>query len=195
VNTTTNRLPSSITRGLGMGALALAASLTLAACGSTSAAGGTPAQASPSAAPSQGTGVTIKTAVVAGLGTVLVNAQGRTLYLLTSESGGTLTCTVANGCTQSWPELDLPTGVTAAHAGSGAQSSMLGTETGATGTAVTYDGWPLYTFSGDSSAGQAKGEGLKNFGGTWYVLQASGTPVKSARATSSSSPSSGANGY
>jgi predicted lipoprotein with Yx(FWY)xxD motif len=125
--------------------------------------------------------VTIGTANVTGVGTVLVNSQGRTLYLLTSEKGGKLTCTDANGCTKYWPDIELPPGVSAATPGTGAQASLLGTVKSATGSLyVTYGGWPLYTFAGDSSPGQAKGQGITSFGGTWYVLSAAGTPITMA---------------
>jgi predicted lipoprotein with Yx(FWY)xxD motif len=128
---------------------------------------------------------------VSGLGTVLVNQKGQTLYMLTSEKGGKITCTASNGCLHAWPEINLPSGVTAAKAGSGVQSSLLGTVKGGAGkTEVTYNGWPLYTFIGDSSAGMAKGQGLNNFGGIWYVLNTSGNPVTAKTASSSSSSSS-----
>jgi len=187
-------------RFVGLGVVALAIPLLLAACGSTPSASSSPTPTksssvygTPSSSGAAASGVTIRTANVSGLGTVLVNAKGRTLYTLSSESGGQLTCTVANGCTQAWFEMDLPAAATAATAGTGAQTSMLGTETGATGTLVTYNGWPLYGFSGDSTTNQAKGEGLKSFGGTWYVLRSTGQLVK--QATSASSPSSSSGGY
>lgn len=196
-----NRDRAAITRWLGLGGIVVAASVALAACGSPSG-GGTnggnhspSSQATPSPAASSGAGVTVKTASVAGFGTVLVDSKGRSLYTLTSESGGKLTCTVANGCTQTWLELDLPSGTAAATSGGGSQSSMLGTETGASGTVVTYNGWPLYTFTGDTGAVQSHGEGLKSFGGTWYLLQASGNPIKSSTASASPSASGGGYGY
>ncbi len=135
---------------------------------------------------------------------MLVDSKGQTLYLLTSEKGGKITCTASNGCTQAWPETTLPSGTTAAKAGTGAQSSLPGTVKGATGAMeVTYNGWPLYTFSGDSgAAGVAHGQGLTSFGGTWYVLNAAGNPVtakadsaKSSSSPSSSSGSGGSGGY
>ena len=83
--------------------------------------------------------------------------------------------------------------MTAAKAGSGVQPSLLGTVRDATGSLeVTYNGWPVYTFSGDSGPGAAKGQGLVSFGGTWYVLNASGNPVTSQSGNSSSG---GGNGY
>ncbi|MGH7692892.1 MAG: COG4315 family predicted lipoprotein [Candidatus Dormibacteria bacterium] len=178
-------------RGLALAALALATSVALAACGGTPSGGGK-ATPTPASTPKSAARLTIETATVAGLGTILVDSHGRALYLLTSESGGKLTCTVASGCTSHWLEVDLPSGVHAARAGGGAKSSLLGTEVGAAGTVVTYKGWPLYTYAGDAKAGQAKGEGLKSYGGTWYALTAAGAPVTSS---TSPTPSSGGYGY
>jgi predicted lipoprotein with Yx(FWY)xxD motif len=188
-------LPSG--RRLLLGGLALGAAATVAACGSSSSSGAAagssssaPAGASPAAA------VTISAKTVPGVGTVLVDGQGRTLYLLTSEKGGKITCTAANGCTEAWPEIVLASGTTAATAGSGVQSSLLGTVKDASGDLeVTYNGWPLYTFSGDSGPGVAKGEGISNFGGTWYVLNSSGNPVTSSQSSSTSTSSGGGYGY
>ncbi|MGI9034202.1 MAG: COG4315 family predicted lipoprotein [Acidimicrobiales bacterium] len=175
------------------GALVGAALLVVAACASsskTTTTGTTANSAVPSSAPS--TGVTISTADVPGVGTVLVNAKdGRTLYLLTSEQGGKLTCTDDNGCTKVWPDTELPPGVTAANAGGGADASRLGTVKSATGSLyVTYGGWPLYTYAGDSGPAQAKGQGITSFGGTWYVISPAGNAV-TAKATSAPAGSSG----
>jgi predicted lipoprotein with Yx(FWY)xxD motif len=116
--------------------------------------------------------------------------------MLTSEKGGKITCTDGNGCTKVWPDTELPKGTTAATAGRGVQASLLGTAKGADGDLyVTYHGWPLYTYAGDSGPAEAHGEGLTSFGGTWYVLNAAGTPVTSAHTQSSgSSPGGSGNG-
>jgi predicted lipoprotein with Yx(FWY)xxD motif len=183
-----------LARALAVVGLGLASSLVLAACGGASpATSPSPTKASSSPSSTPALTVTIRATTVAGLGTVLVNAQGRTLYTLSSESSGKLTCTVSNGCSQSWTEVDLPSGASAATAADNAKSSLLATETGATGTLVTYNGWPLYTFVGDSKATQANGEGLQSFGGTWYVLSTSGAPVHPASAHAS--PTSSSSGY
>jgi predicted lipoprotein with Yx(FWY)xxD motif len=164
------RLPRPLGRRLLAGSLAVGAAVTVAACGSSS----------------SGTAATISTKSVPGVGTVLVNAQGQTLYLLTSEKSGKITCTASNGCTRVWPETTLASGTTAPTAGSGVQSSLLGMVKDASGNLeVTYNHWPLYTFSGDSGPGVAKGQGITNFGGTWYVLNASGKPVTRSQASSS----------
>jgi predicted lipoprotein with Yx(FWY)xxD motif len=171
------------------GGLALGAAATVAACGSSSSstAVGSPGSSAPAGA-SSAASATISAKSVPGVGTVLVNGQGQTLYMLTSEKGGKITCTQANGCTQVWPETLLTNGATAATAGTGVQSSLLGTVKDASGNLeVTYNHWPLYTFSGDSGPGVAKGQALTSFGGTWYVLNGSGNPVTSSQSGNASS--------
>jgi predicted lipoprotein with Yx(FWY)xxD motif len=122
--------------------------------------------------------VTISVKNVPGLGPVLVNGRGLTLYLLTSEKGGKITCTNSNGCTQVWPETVLSQGMTTVTVGAGVRSSLLGTVKDASGRReATYNHWPLYTFAGDAGPGVAHGQRLTSFGGTWYVLNAAGNPV------------------
>lgn len=180
------------------GALALGAVTATAACGSTSsstaASSGESQPAGTSSPASSSSAVTISAKSVAGFGTVLVNSKGLTLYMLTSEKGGKITCTDDNGCTKVWPDTELPEGVTSATAGSGIQASLLGTVKNSAGQIyVTYHGWPLYTYAGDTGQGEANGEGITAFGGTWYVLSTSGNPVTSSY---SQSGSEGArNGY
>jgi predicted lipoprotein with Yx(FWY)xxD motif len=182
---------STRSRWIALGAVTGAAALALAACGGSS---GTTSPTT--STPPTATGVTISSATVAGLGTVLVNGQGATLYLLTSEQGGKLTCSLANGCTNVWPPTDLPNGVTAATAGTGVDASKLGTVRDSSGTLiVTYAGWPLYTYAGDSGTGSANGESISSFGGTWYTLTPAGTEVKSKSAASTATPGSSTTAY
>jgi predicted lipoprotein with Yx(FWY)xxD motif len=179
-------------------AAAVAGTLSLAACGSGSS-GSTDSSSSQSAASgASNAAITITAATVPGVGTVLVNGDGRTLYLLTSEKGGTLTCTDDNGCTKVWPDTELPSGVTKPIAGSGIDASKLSTIKGPSGSLyITYAGWPLYTYSGDTGAGQARGQGIVSFGGTWQTLTPEGTPVTSAGGASggTTTSSSGGSGY
>jgi predicted lipoprotein with Yx(FWY)xxD motif len=181
--------------GASAGTSASGSSSSPSAAGSSAAAGSASAGAASSAS-----SVTVSAKNVSGIGTVLVNGQGRTLYMLTSEKGGKITCTASSGCLKFWPEIDLPSGTTAAKAGAGVQQSLLGTVKGAAGTEVTYNGWPLYTFVGDSAAGTAKGQGQTSFGGTWYVLNSAGSPVTAkvtsgGSGTSPSKSSGGGYGY
>jgi predicted lipoprotein with Yx(FWY)xxD motif len=184
------------------GGLAFGAVAAVAACGSTSssstAASSGQSQPAGTASPaSSSSAITISAKSVAGVGTVLVNGQGQTMYMLTTEKGGKITCTDDNGCTKVWPDTELPKGATAATAGSGIQASLLGTVKNDAGELyVTYNGWPLYTFSGDKGAGQANGEGITGFGGTWYVLSTSGNPVTSSQSqTGTSTGGGGGYGY
>lgn len=148
---------------------ALAASLTLAACGSSSSTSGsssqaaaTPAAATTSAS-SEGAAV-VKSAANSTLGaTVLVNAQGMTLYSLSGEHNGKFICT-SSACLQVWHPLSAATGTPSGSVGS------LGTVKRSDGTVqVTYKGMPLYTFAQDQSPGEAKGQGIKDVG-TWTAV-------------------------
>jgi len=171
----------------------LAAAATLAACGSSSTKTTTTGQqnaSASSAAPKPAT--SFGTASIAGLGTVVVDGNGRTVYILTSGGHTDLPCTDASGCTKVWPDLPLPDGVTAAKAGTGIQASLLGTKKLSDGeTYPTYDGWLMYEYAADSGPGQANGQGIQSFGGTWYVLSSSGNPIT----TTAGAGSGGGSGY
>lgn len=134
-----------------------------------------------------------KTVVSSGhtsLGTVLVNAKGLTLYLYEGDSGTHLGC--AGDCLSSWPELSG-----SAVAKGAAKASELGTIKRGSGTQVTYDGHPLYTFAGDAKAGQTNGEGIVLNGKKWYAVSPSGAAISAGKksSSSSSSSSSGAAGW
>jgi predicted lipoprotein with Yx(FWY)xxD motif len=153
-------------------AVILAAAL-LAACGKSTTAGsgsgGTGAYGGggTSASPATGSG-TIGAASISGVGTVLTDANGMTVYHLTTEKNGAIQCT--GSCATTWPPL-LASGGTAPQAGSGV-TGKLGTITRPDGgVQVTYNGMPLYTYSGDKTAGQANGQGISN---VWYAVTASG---------------------
>lgn len=120
----------------------------------------------------------VKTGTVSGLGTVLVNGQGLTLYMFVPDhQRGRSTC--YNACASSWPPLRLPTGVTIPVAAGKAEASLLGTTTRKDGgLEVTYNGWPLYLWVGDGAPGQATGQGINGSGGYWYVLSPKGGVIK-----------------
>lgn len=134
----------------------------------------TPATSSSSS--SSASTATVSVGTVSGLGQVLVNGQGHTLYVFMPDHHVKVTCT--GSCAQLWPPDKLsgsqqPTG-------SGAiKSSLLGSDTDPEGgRVVTYAGWPLYTYVGDSSSGQATGQGLETSGGLWYAISPAGVIVK-----------------
>jgi predicted lipoprotein with Yx(FWY)xxD motif len=101
------------------------------------------------------------------MGTVLTDGQGHTLYYLSTEANGQDACTPEPGCDLMWPAVVPPSGGTP-EPGLGVNGT-LGVITAADGSGeVTYNGWPLHTFSGED-AGQVDGEDMTSFGGTWSV--------------------------
>ena len=114
-------------------------------------------------------GATVETAKVGGLGKVLVNEDGLTLYLFTNDTGTKSTCT--GSCAATWPALTTDGQPVA---GSGADDSKLGTTGSGGDQQVTYDGHPLYLYSGDSKAGDANGQGI---GGIWFAVTPDGEPA------------------
>ncbi len=110
---------------------------------------------------------------VAPFGAVLVDAAGRTLYSLTSEKGGVATCVAA--CARVWHPLLLTKGQVTAVAGRGVDPEKLSTAEAPNGaTYVSYAGWPLYRYRGDTRSKQALGAGIRSFGGTWEPVGADG---------------------
>ena len=157
------------------GGSAVAATAILAACGGGS---NKPTTTTSSPVSTANPGAKFSVASVSGVGNVVVDGKGRTVYILTSGDHTNVLCSDGNGCTAVWPDLPLPNGVSAAKAGTGINASLLGTKKSKDGeTYPTYNGWLMYEYASDSGPGQAKGEGIKSFGGTWYVLNASGNPV------------------
>lgn len=107
------------------------------------------------------------------LGKVLVDGNGRTLYLFEADKGAMSRCDGA--CASAWPPLTTSGKPTA---GAGVVAAKLGTAKRADGTTgVTYDGHPLYTYAGDGAPGQTTGEGLTDYGAPWYALSAAGQSV------------------
>ncbi len=120
----------------------------------------------------------VKIATVAGLGPVLVDGQGVTLYLYASDHRGSPSRCYGI-CAVQWPPLTLPTGVTRPVAGPGIEAGLLGTAPRTDGTTqITYNGWPLYLWPPDRAPGKATGQGLTNAGGRWYVVDAAGNAVE-----------------
>lgn len=115
---------------------------------------------------------TVKTSSSA-LGRVLVDGQGRTLYLFEKDKGGKSSC--YGQCATFWPPV-LTSGKPLA--GPGAKASLLGMTRRSNGSEqVTYAGHPLYRFLEDKKPGQTKGEGSKAFGAEWYVLSPAGKKI------------------
>ena len=108
-----------------------------------------------------------------GLGRIVVDSRGRTLYLFEKDARGSSACSGVRAVY--WPPLltkGTPTAI------KGARRSLLGSIRRADGSRqVTYAGHPLYVFSGDPKRGQTNGEGLTDFGASWYALMPSGKKI------------------
>jgi predicted lipoprotein with Yx(FWY)xxD motif len=123
------------------------------------------------------------------LGTVLVNARGRTLYDLQGDSAKHLTCT--GGCLSSWIPLSGPASATGS-----AKAADLGQAKRGSSTQVTYAGHPLYTFVGDTLAGDVSGEGIETAGKKWYAVSPSGAAmITTTKGSSTSTAGGGSTGW
>ncbi len=135
---------------------------------------------------------TVRVAVDKALGVkVLVDARGFTLYRLTTEKKGSVSCVGA--CRKSWPPL-LVAGSAKPTAGSGLTASKLGTvKRPDGGVEVTYAGYALHRYAGDKKAGQVNGQGVD---GRWYALTPSGavTKVRPKTATSGTTTTTSSSG-
>jgi predicted lipoprotein with Yx(FWY)xxD motif len=104
--------------------------------------------------------------------TVAVDSRGMTLYSLSTETTKHLLCS-SGACTAEWPPLTVASRHSALKAGK-AVHGKLGVFRRSNGTwQVTINGRPAYRFSGDSKPGDANGQGIKDFGGTWHAILAS----------------------
>jgi predicted lipoprotein with Yx(FWY)xxD motif len=91
--------------------------------------------------------------------TLLTNAQGMTLYYFQPDTATTSACT--GGCASVWPPY-----LSSATPTQGTLSGTLALQTNANGSQITYNGHPLYHYSGDTAPGQTNGEGISNM---WFV--------------------------
>jgi predicted lipoprotein with Yx(FWY)xxD motif len=117
---------------------------------------------------------------------VLVNSKGMPIYLLTGDSKSHPKCTGAQ-CLSAWPAVTSksmkPT------LGKGVKGKVAVWHHKGINQ-VTLNGHPLYTYAADS-AGSASGQGLKSFGGTWWLLTASGSPMANVKSSTAGSGGGG----
>ena len=139
----------------------------------TSSSGGNPGAATTPSGPSGPSAASTIGTRSTALGQILVDGNGRTLYLFEADKGTSSSC--YNACAAVWPPL---TTSGAPAAGPGVNQSLLATTTRKDGSAeVVYNGHPLYYFVSDKQAGDTTGQGLSSFGADWYVLSGAGTKI------------------
>lgn len=188
---------------LGTGLAALAAAVLLAACssgGSTAAGAGNTGSGNTGSGNTGGnaaaaSGSLLSTGQASGVGTVLTNQSGMTVYEAQQEAGGKILCT--GSCLSFWYPVTVGSGTTP-HAAS-AITGKLGTIKRPDNSEVqlTVNGMPLYTFRQDSGPGSAAGNDYHDsFGGqsfTWHALTAAGNAAPAAAAANT--PASNSYGY
>jgi predicted lipoprotein with Yx(FWY)xxD motif len=161
--------------------LPIVAAVALAACTSPAAspsvavpATPSPQAATPSPSPDESSpaaGSATVMVATSDLGQILVDGEGRTLYLFTPDEAGTPTC--YDACAQQWPPLLAEGDITV---GAGLDDSDFSTATRTDGgDQVKIGNWPLYYFASDAAPGDTNGQGVSN---VWYVVSPSGEPIK-----------------
>ncbi|HEY6470778.1 MAG TPA: hypothetical protein VI434_13545 [Candidatus Dormibacteraeota bacterium] len=149
----------------------------VAACGaaSTPSSSGTGSGSGASTSPTVSTGTT-------SLGTVLTDEHGLTLYYFLPQKGGVASACSAT-CLSAWPPVVVTGTPTSTSAVTGTLGVVAITVNGAAENEVTYNGWPLHTFSGDSASGQVNGQNVEN---TWFAAEP-GTTADETGATTAGS--------
>ena len=163
--------------------------MVIAACGTSAAptANSHPNTSPAAQASSPASGTAVIDTRSTGVGTVLTNAQGHTLYWFSIDTPTSSKC---NGsCASYWPPV-----IGKPVAGSGVSLPKgFGTITRSNGQVqATYDGHPLYTYAADTSPGMTTGNGSNLSGGLWWAMTPSG--AKPGAAASNPSPSSTSSG-
>jgi predicted lipoprotein with Yx(FWY)xxD motif len=167
-----------------------AVALVAAGCGGSSKSSSSSAGTKSSAPPaSSGNALAAKSS---SLGQILTASGGRTLYLFAKDTGPKSMCSGA--CAGEWPPFTATKAPQVSGGASSAQIKLVRRSDGK--MQVTYNGHPLYFFSGDSSAGQTNGEGVNAFGARWWAVSPAGAKVaaKPSSGGGGSSTSSGGGG-
>ncbi len=154
--------------------LGVALTAIIAACSSSGASpSAAPSAAAPSAAaPSAAAAGTTLALADSALGKIVVDGQGKTLYMFTPDEGQAAP-TCVDKCAASWPAL-IGTGTPTLGAGLTATASTVARTDGG-GNQVKYGEYPLYYYAVDKAAGDTTGQGV---GGKWFVVGADGEPIK-----------------
>ena len=124
----------------------------------------------------------IRVARIQGFGLFLTDNAGRTLYAFANDTKDVSNC--AGNCAQNWPPFTVKS---APQVDSPLNATLVTMVTCSDGSMqVSYDGHPLYYYSGDMNPGDVKGHGIGN---VWHVLSPRGSPMTNpAPPTATSAP-------
>ena len=124
--------------------------------------------------------VALATADVGDFGEIVVNGDGRTVYLFTKDTADPPKSNCDGDCAAMWPPVEAGSGTPKLE---GVDASLVGTVTRTDGSKqLTLGGWPLYLFAKDTKAGEAKGQAV---GDVWWVVGADGKKITKKAAVSS----------
>lgn len=143
--------------------------------------------------------ITLKSRNASGVGNVLAAPNARTLYRLSPETKSHVLCT-SSTCLGIWKPLTVKSKSTTVKLPSGVSSRVSFLKRG-TRFQVVLSNHPLYTFVSDTAAGQANGQRIKSFGGTWFVIavkakkNSAPAPTQTQTQTTQSNPYGGYGGY
>jgi predicted lipoprotein with Yx(FWY)xxD motif len=180
----------STKRWIAIAGTAVAAGLTLAACGNGG--GNSDYGAAPQNTPSQNAaaaaggadGLVLSTAQNAQLGAMVVNGKGFTVYRFDQDSAKPPAANCVGACAKLWS----PVKFTDAPKLTGIQQSVIGNLVNKDGVRqATINGWPAYTYSGDTAPGQINGQGVL---GTWYAIAPDGSKAGGGKVPAHNTPSS-----
>ena len=118
---------------------------------------------------------------------VVADAQGRTLYALSPETTHHLLCR-SSECFKRWPPLTVHSSKTKLKAGPGVHGSLGILRRRDGKFQVTLQGKPLYRYSEDHAKGDANGQGIESFGGSWHVISATPSTSSTPPATTTTTP-------
>jgi predicted lipoprotein with Yx(FWY)xxD motif len=168
--------------------VAIAIAAALAGCGSSGGyGGGNSSTSSSSAASANGSALVAQDTK---LGSVLVDAEGRTLYTFAKDKADASSC--AGACAKNWPPAPAPAKPKVGSGIAAAKLKVISRDDGS--RQLSYAGHPLYGFVGDGQKGDLKGQGVDAFGGLWYVVAPSGAAITKAPSGGSSDSSGGYSG-
>jgi predicted lipoprotein with Yx(FWY)xxD motif len=165
---------SSIRRGAA--ALGL---LLLAGCGSSTYGGSSSAGAGSTSSSGGGSASSaVLSTTGSDLGKIVVNSDGRTVYVFDKDSPGSGKSACSGDCLATWPAVTATTDSPAVDGVTG----KVGTITRDDGTKqVTLEGMPLYLYAGDSQAGDVTGQAV---GGIWWVVGPDGAKITASAPSS-----------
>jgi predicted lipoprotein with Yx(FWY)xxD motif len=133
-----------------------------------------PAMATEASGPKTAEASSTLTVRSSAFGRILFDSRGRALYAFTRDPRGRSACSGA--CAAAWPPYLLRGRL---RGGGSVERSLLGTTRRANGTRqVTYAGRPLYYYVGDRQPGEVRCQNVREFGGLWLVMRASGRLVR-----------------